>query len=162
MRVFPEYSGPMAHWPRVKAIPGIEDALAVARSRFDLTLASNAQDSGPELVRDALERVKLERYFNRVFTARDLGASKPTQEFFRAALKRLGCAAKEAVMIGDHYQTDMVGAKQVGLWTIWYNPKGIEPLDGDRSSADVVIRSFKDLENALTMISARAEYDKSR
>lgn len=63
MRVFPEFSGPMVHWPRTEAVHGIEDTLRTAKANYRLALASNATDSGFDLVRYALKRVNLEKCF---------------------------------------------------------------------------------------------------
>jgi putative hydrolase of the HAD superfamily len=156
MKVFPESSGPMAHWPSVEAVPGIERALSLAQPIYRVVLASNATDSGPGLVRDALERVGLERYFHEVVTAKELGASKPDLAFFMAILRKLTFAPEEVVMIGDKFEADISGAKRAGLWTIWYNPVGKKaPLNGERQ-ADMVIRDYSELDNALMVISSRA------
>lgn len=156
MRVFPEYSGPMAHWPRVESVPGIEDALRAAKKSCVVALASNASDSGPSLVRDALERAGLEGYFDEVFTARDLNAAKPDSAFYRGILRKLELAPNEVVMVGDQFETDIAGAKKTGIWTIWYNPSDKEPPIGLEGMADAVIRRYSDMENALMVISGRA------
>jgi len=156
MRVFPEFSGPMAHWPRVETVSGIENALRAAKPSYVIALASNASDSGSGLVRDALERAGLEKYFDNVFTARDLNATKPNSAFYRGILHKLELAPDEVVMIGDHFETDIAGAKKTGLWTIWYNPSDKEPPIGLERMADVVIQRYSDMENALMMISGRA------
>ena len=156
MRVFPEFSGPMAHWPRVEAVHGIELALGAVRQSYRVVLASNAADSGPNLVRDALERVGLEKYFDDVFTARDLGAGKPDPVFFRAVLRKLDCAPDEVVLVGDHFEADISGAKKAGLWTVWFNPTSKAPPKDGENMADVTIRKYSELENALMMISSRA------
>jgi putative hydrolase of the HAD superfamily len=156
MRVFPEYSGPMAHWPRVEVVPGIENALREVKKSYVTALASNASDSGSSLVRDALERAGLEKYFDEVFTARDLNATKPDSAFYRGILHNLKLAPDEVVMIGDQFETDIAGAKKAGFWTIWYNPSDREPPIGLEEMADVVIQRYSDMENALMMISGRA------
>jgi FMN phosphatase YigB (HAD superfamily) len=56
MRVFPEYTGPMARWPRVEVVPGVAEALRSLDSHYRLVLATNAAESGCELVREALRR----------------------------------------------------------------------------------------------------------
>lgn len=122
MRVFPEYQGPMAYWPQVEAVPRVEEALRALGPRQRLILVTNASESGEALVRTALQRVGLERHFDAIFTARELGVRKPEPAFFQAVLRELGCAPHEAVMIGDDYQADMVGAKGAGLRAIWFNP----------------------------------------
>ena len=156
MRVFPEFSGPMAHWPKVEAVPGIETALIAAKPSYVIALASNASDSGSSLVRDALERADLEKYFDEVLTARDLNAAKPDSAFYLGILRKLELAPEEVVMIGDHFEMDIAGAKKTGLWTIWYNPSDEEPPVGLEGMADAVIQRYSDMENALMMISGRA------
>lgn len=123
MRVFPEYEGPMANWPRVARVPGVEEALLALHPPYRLILATNAAESGEPLVRAALRRVGLERYFEAVLTAQELGVCKPDLAFFQALLREVGCVPLEAVMVGDDYQNDVTGAKRAGLWTVWFNPK---------------------------------------
>ncbi len=116
------YEGPMASWPRVEAVAGIEQALLVLRERYRLALATNAADSGCELVQAALQRVGLSQYFSVIVTARELGARKPEHEFYEAVLRQVGCRPDEAVMVGDDYQADIGGAHAAGLRTVWFNP----------------------------------------
>ncbi len=40
---------------------------------------------------------------------------KPSREFFTAALSRLGCAAQDAIMVGDDIEADVLGAINAGL-----------------------------------------------
>ncbi len=122
MRVFPRYTGPMARWPEVAAVPGVEAALAALAGRYRLALATNAADSGAALVRDALRRVGLDGAFSAVLTFRELAARKPDAAFFGAVLAHMGCAAHEAAIIGDDYANDVAGAAAAGLRAIWYNP----------------------------------------
>jgi len=124
MRNFPAYSGAMAHWPVVEVVPGVEETLCTLHPTYRLALATNARDSGTELVRAALRRVGLEGYFDAVLTAHDLGAAKPDRRFFEALLARLGSPADEIVMVGDDYEIDVVGAKEAGLKAIWFNEAG--------------------------------------
>jgi len=41
---------------------------------------------------------------------------------FRLALDRLGVQASEAVMVGDSWAADIVGAARAGVRAIWFNP----------------------------------------
>jgi len=163
MRVFPEYKGPMAHWPRVEAVPGVEDALRTLYLRYQLALATNAAESGCDLVRAALQRIGLDAYFDCVFTAREMGASKPEPAFFRAVLGELGCAPHEAIMIGDNYRVDVVGAKEASMRAIWFNPTTsacpvVHPLhDGEARTmtelaATAQDRYMPDMTECLTLL----------
>lgn len=148
MRNIPGRSGPMAHWPRVESVTGVEEALRALRPTYQLVLATNAQDSDAELVRAALRRVGLVDFFHFVFTARDLGAAKPDVRFFESISRRLDCRPEEVVMVGDDYVADVVGAKDAGWRAVWFNPAGAAcPLAHPRHDAEVA--AMADLPPAL-------------
>jgi putative hydrolase of the HAD superfamily len=54
-------------------------------------------------------------YLDFVVTSKEVGSDKPEPPIFLAALKRAGVGASEAVYIGDQYETDVVGARGVGI-----------------------------------------------
>ena len=153
MRNFPGASGPMAFWPRVEAVAGVAAAVEALSRSYVLAIGSNAGESDADLVRAALERVDLAHYFDHIFTSRDLGCAKPKEEFFRAVLKALDCRPDEAVMVGDSYEIDILGAHAAGLRTVWYNPYGRRLRD---SVADREIRRMADLERVIAELEAAA------
>jgi len=61
----------------------------------------------------------LQHYFDTVVTTDDTGFKKPHEKPFLFALEKLGVKPAEAVMIGDWAERDMVGAKKVGLVTVF-------------------------------------------
>ena len=61
----------------------------------------------------------LQHYFDVVVTSEDSGFKKPHAKSFLMALDRLGVQRSEALMIGDWPERDMVGAKGVGLKTVF-------------------------------------------
>ena len=65
-----------------------------------------------------LGRAGLETYLDFVVTSKEIGADKPEPPIFLAALERAGVNASEAVYVGDQYQTDVLGARGVGITPI--------------------------------------------
>ena len=65
-----------------------------------------------------LGRAGLDPYLDFVVTAKEAGAGKPEPPIFRLALERAGVNASEAVYVGDQYNTDVVGARGVGITPI--------------------------------------------
>lgn len=57
-------------------------------------------------------------------TSEEIGAAKPDARIFRAALERVGCEAHEAVMIGDAWHADVLGATGAGIRALWLNRHG--------------------------------------
>lgn len=123
MRVFPEYTGSMAAWPHVEAIPGSAQALQFLKGNYQIALASNAVDSDADQVKAALQRVGLSEYFDRIFTPGDLnGQRKPQLNFFHYLENAMNLSSQQMIMVGDDYKTDILGAVNAGWQAIWYNP----------------------------------------
>jgi len=120
MRDFPEFSGPMAEWPRVESMPHAAEALAAVRAAgWTTALATNADDSDEALIWRALERVGLASLLDAVYCSRALGHDKPAPEFFRAILSDLALDAEHVVMIGNSLPNDVLGANACGIRAIW-------------------------------------------
>ncbi len=53
---------------------------------------------------------------------RPLAIGKPEGALFQVAVRRLGCAASQAAMVGDSTASDITGGRAAGMFTIWLNP----------------------------------------
>jgi len=72
--------------------------------------------------REAWMRVyylNLHHVFDPVLTFDDTGARKPSPKPFKLALDKMNVGPDEALMIGDWPDRDVVGAKQIGMKTIF-------------------------------------------
>jgi HD superfamily phosphodiesterase len=121
----PTQHGMMFSWEGTTAIDGAVEALSSLYGKYKLVLATNATDSRSYQVRQALARVGLDSFFSAVFTAAELGASKPDLRFFHSIQSVLGTRNSELLMIGDDYHVDILGAKNAGWRAAWYNPRQI-------------------------------------
>lgn len=115
------FPGPMMNWPEVYLIPDIELALKELAKEFKLYVGSNAGDSSFKDIEKALERVGILRYFNRVFSSKDIGYEKPQAEFFESIRTHLQIKSEELLMIGNSCKNDIEGASKDGWLTIWFN-----------------------------------------
>jgi FMN phosphatase YigB (HAD superfamily) len=144
--------GPMATWDRVAATPGAHEALRRLHPRYRLVIATNAEESGAPEVRAALARVGLDGLVDDIVTSRDVGVRKPDPAFFAAAL-RVGFADRaplpgRAVMVGDSWENDVVGAAAAGLRTIWLRDPGARRPEG-ATAPDAEIAHMSQLPEAL-------------
>lgn len=141
MRDF-DLPGPMSEWEKVEWIPGAEEALAFLSSRFSCIIATSASHSDVPEMRKALARVGADKYFSHFFSRFEIGYAKPDLRFFEKVLQLAGFHPSEAVMVGNLYDKDIVGAKKAGMTTVWFNEQdkqGVFPL------ADHIIRHMRKL-----------------
>ena len=66
----------------------------------------------------------LDRYIDGLFVSEDMGATKPDAAFFDICLDRIGEPGSSCIMIGDSLSSDMLGAKNASLDSVWFMPSG--------------------------------------
>jgi putative hydrolase of the HAD superfamily len=82
--------------------------------------------------------------FQFVLASGAVGAAKPSPELYRMALEQAGVAPEAAMMIGDSYRADVLGARSVGMTGVLLDRAGkAGAVDGP------VIRSLDELAGLL-------------
>lgn len=72
-----------------------------------------------------------------IFTSEDARSYKPRKELFERALNTVGVRPEEVVHIGDSLSSDVKGASQLGIRTIWLNRSGKEVPEGVRAAGSL-------------------------
>ncbi len=144
-----QYSGKMMDWPSVQAIEGSYDTLKLLSAEYQLVLASNAEDSTPQDIYSALEKVNLDSFFKLIFTCNEISAKKPDLLFYQTLVEKINHPVEKVVMIGDDYLKDIVGSKLAGWKTIWFNPSGLLSI-GHLPLQDMEIRNLKEIPGVLS------------
>lgn len=73
-----------------------------------------------------LKNSQLHGYFENIILGEQIGIFKPDKELFEYALKQANSTPTEAIMIGDNYETDILGAMNASIDQIFYNPDKIK------------------------------------
>jgi HAD superfamily hydrolase (TIGR01549 family) len=108
--------------------------------------------AGNQPERRTEQLVALDLPVDRIVTSDELGAEKPTPEFFAAVLALLdGATADQVLYVGDRVDNDVLPAGAAGLRTCWLRrgPWGVLqdlPLDDD---ADLVLDGLGELPHLL-------------
>ena len=71
----------------------------------------------------------LRNYFDTIILSEDAGVNKPSPLYFDYALRVSGASRETTVMIGDNLQTDIIGARDAGFDTIFFNRWCVDPSD---------------------------------
>ena len=97
---------------------GTEDLLDYLKPKYKLHLITNGFHG---VQHRKLQNSGIAHYFDTVTTSEDVGAKKPNPKVFHHALKLADVNAQNAVMIGDSFEADILGAEAVGLHTVFFN-----------------------------------------
>ncbi len=104
-------------------LPGAVELLAALKPHCRVGLASNGST---QVQRQRLEGSPLLPYLDGVFLSQEMGVNKPEAAFFHRAMAALGAVPERTVMVGDDLLSDIQGAVNAGIDSIWYSPRGAE------------------------------------
>lgn len=137
-----------------------EDAMVVfLEARNDIELFEDVHDTITALSREFvcgvltngnadIERMGLANLFSFVFSAEQVGAAKPEDALFRAALEHTSVQPHEMVYVGDHPTLDIDPANRLGLRTIWVD-NGIKQRDPGETEPDAVISHVREVPDVI-------------
>jgi putative hydrolase of the HAD superfamily len=125
------------------AIDGMGESLAAVSARHRVGLLTN----GPsDLQRLKLDQAGLADAFEVVVVSGETGVGKPSPAVFEVVLDGLDALPADAVMVGDSWERDIVGALGAGIEAFWISAGRPAPAEHPRVT---VIDSVRDLEGLL-------------
>ena len=122
-------------------MPGAEELLEALFGRYELYIVSNGT---PKVQAGRIASAGIARYFEKIFVSEELGAVKPSAEFFARSVGRIpGFDRDRALLVGDSLSSDIRGALNAGIRSCWFNPHGAPPRAD--IPADFEIRTLAEL-----------------
>jgi putative hydrolase of the HAD superfamily len=88
----------------------------------------------------------IDRFFTHMVTSEQAGIMKPHAAIFEYALNLTKSTAEKCIMIGDTLEVDILGAKNMGMDTVYFNPA--KPHN-DKVIPTYVIGSLNELKTIL-------------
>ncbi|MBY4676425.1 HAD family hydrolase [Marinobacterium arenosum] len=102
-----------------------------------------------------IHRVGLGEHFDFQFNADGVGSEKPDPLMFHQMLHHTGLRPEQVVHVGDDPVTDIKGAQNAGVWSIWVNLKGAD-WTGE-APADREVQCLSQIDAAIESIRQEAE-----
>jgi HAD superfamily hydrolase (TIGR01509 family) len=114
------------YFPQVQGLPGAQDLVShLVQQGHPVAVASSARR---EELDGLLRCAGVDRLIERRTSSDDADDSKPDPDIIQVALGRLGCAASDAVMVGDT-PYDIEAARRAGIDTIAFRSGGWTDAD---------------------------------
>lgn len=103
-------------------VPHAIETLTYLREKYYLIIITNGFD---EIQFRKMESSGITGYFKNVVTSEKAGCKKPARGIFDFALSQNGFRSEQSIMIGDNLLTDIAGAKNAMIDTVFFNPQKI-------------------------------------
>jgi len=123
-------------------MPNAMEVLNYLHARYSMTIVTNGFD---EIQSIKMESSGISPYFKSVVTSARAGHKKPAKEIFEFAVQESGFDSASTLMIGDNLLTDIGGARNAQLDTVYFNPNKIP----HQEKTEFEISDLKELLNIL-------------
>ncbi len=125
------------HW---QWVTGAKQALTNVSEKYKTGIITNGFKETQQL---KIEQLKLKSYCSEFLISEDVGKMKPHPLVFDRATEMAGVPRDQILYVGDSYSSDILGGKNAGWRTAWYNAPAVDQLPENR--ADITFSRFDDL-----------------
>ncbi len=113
-------------------IEGAVDVLEYLLPKYELHIISNGWQ---DIQVNKMKSSEIHHYFGEIITNELAGTRKPDRRIFDYAIDVTKANLVESLMIGDNYEADILGAFNVNMDTVFYNPDNIST--GQKPTFDI-------------------------
>ena len=134
----------VAHCPKkTNLFPYVHSTLNYLKDRYKLHIITNGFE---EVQYQKLENCNLIDYFEQIITSEQVGFKKPSQKIFKFSMLKAFAKPSDSLMIGDDLHADILGAKDIGMAQVFFNPL---KLEHSNSEITYEINCLSELEEIL-------------
>lgn len=123
-------------------IEGCLEVLDYLRPKYPMAIITNGFD---EIQSTKLSSSGILHYFKSIITSARAGHKKPAKEIFEFALQENNFSSSEAIMVGDNLLTDIAGAVNAQIDTVFFNPNRLQ----HNTDVNYEIKTLHELKNFL-------------
>lgn len=106
--------------------PELEDAIKMWRDDYIIGIITNGPEYSQVL---KIEAIGLKKYTDFILIGGMEKEEKPALSIFEKALKLAGVSSAEAIHFGDKLSTDVLGANQAGIQSVWISHRAENDQD---------------------------------
>jgi putative hydrolase of the HAD superfamily len=139
------------HGDDPRPVPGVAEVIPRLSQRYRMGIISDVGLTPGRVLREVLRRDGLLPYFRVQTFSDEVGAAKPLPRPFLHTLNALKARPEEAAHVGDLPETDMAGARGVGMKAILF--LGLSNRQDGRPLADAAFENYDELEALLERLS---------
>ena len=120
----------VAHCPKkTNLFPFVHSTLKYLKNKYKLHIITNGFE---EVQYQKLENSNLIDYFEQIITSEQVGFKKPSEQIFKFSMIKASAKPSNSLMIGDDLHADILGAKDIGMAQVFFNP-----LKHEHSNSDI-------------------------
>lgn len=105
-------------YDEIEMVDGIDDLLLYLSDKYKIFTASNGIFKMQE---NRLKKSNLDKYFDNIFVSDKIGFEKPDKKFFQKIMDLTKFSNDDLIMIGDSIKSDIIGAKNSKIKSIYFN-----------------------------------------
>lgn len=125
-------------------LEGVWETLTKLKKEYKLVVISNGFYT-TQMKR--LNDSKIIDFMDELFISGKMGVQKPAKEYFDEVFKVLDEDKKNCLVVGDSLSSDIKGANNYGLDSLWINPKHLKAKADNTPTYELV--AFKDIYEIL-------------
>jgi len=129
-----------------RPIAGAPRLLERLHRRTRIGVVSNNEVAEQE---EKIRYLGIGRWIDLLVVSGEVGVTKPDPVIFRTALERADVEPADAVMVGDSWENDVLGALGAGIRPVWFNRFRLPRPDPTPVAELESLRSFPAVERAL-------------
>ena len=129
---------------QTQLFPGTVETLSYLKSKgYQMHIITNGFR---EVQYSKLTNCGLARFFTKVFISEEIQTTKPHRQIFEHALKSTNAPKKRSIMIGDSWETDIIGALEFGMDQVMFLNQERNPIpESVKSLRHGVLSTFLEL-----------------
>lgn len=105
---------------KTNLFPGTIEILQYLSQHYKLHIITNGFLETQNL---KIDNAGITPFIHHMTTSEEAGHQKPEPGAFEYSLKKTGAIPKNSIMVGDDLEIDIIGAANVGMKTIFFNPE---------------------------------------